>query len=141
MPPHLCYQCGAEVDCLATHGLSCRWSLGRHSSNAILNDIIHRALITVKIPSRLEPSEVYHSDGKRPDGASLVPWKRGKVLVWDATCEDTFAPSYISKAAMAAGLIARHAGRGSKLSITILPPPTSSFRWQWRPQASLALKL
>ena len=79
--PHLCYQCGAEVDHLATHGLSCRRSLGRHSRHAVLNDIIHRALTTAKIPSRIEPSGLYRSDGKRPDGASLVPWKRGKVLV------------------------------------------------------------
>ena len=41
--------------------------------------------------------------------ASLVPWKRGQVLVWDATCEDTFAPSYISKVAREAGLVAKHA--------------------------------
>ena len=97
--PHLCCQCGAEVDHLVTHGLSCRRSLGHHSRHATLNDIIHRTLTTVKIPSRLEPSRLYRSDGKRPDGASLVLWKRGKVLVCDATYEDTFAPSYISKAA------------------------------------------
>ena len=28
--PHTCCHCGAEVDCLATHGLSCKWSGGRH---------------------------------------------------------------------------------------------------------------
>ena len=101
--PHIFYQCGTEVDHLATHGFSCRRSLGRHYRHATLNDIIHRALTTTKIPSRLEPSGLYHSDGKHQDGTSLVPWKRGKVLVWDATCEDTFAPSYISKAVMEAG--------------------------------------
>ena len=42
--PHLCHQCGAEVDHLATHGHSCRRSLGHHSRHATLNDIIHRAL-------------------------------------------------------------------------------------------------
>ena len=107
--PHLCHQCGAEVDHLATHELSCRRSIGHHSRHATLNDIIHRALTTAKIPSRLEPSGLYRSDGKRPDGASLVPWKRGKVLVWDATCEDTFATSYVSKATREAGLVAKHA--------------------------------
>ena len=55
-----------------------------HSS---LNDIIHKA-------SRLESSGISHSDGKRPDGVTLVPWKCGKLLVWDATCVDTYAPSY-----------------------------------------------
>ena len=38
------------------------------------------------------------TDGKRPDGITLVPWKNGKLLVWDTTCPDTFAPSYISSA-------------------------------------------
>jgi len=28
--PHVCCHCGAEVGHLATHGLSCRWSEGRH---------------------------------------------------------------------------------------------------------------
>ena len=93
--PHTCHHCGAEVDCLAIQGLSCRWSQGRHHRHAAINDIIHLALSSAKIPSRLEPSGLYRSYGKRPDGISVVPWRRGKLLVWDATCPDTFAPSYI----------------------------------------------
>ncbi|XP_073949065.1 lipase 3-like [Choristoneura fumiferana] len=34
-------------------------------------------------------------DGKRPDGVTLVPWKLGRALMWDATCVDTFALSHI----------------------------------------------
>ncbi|CAK9304565.1 unnamed protein product, partial [Gordionus sp. m RMFG-2023] len=33
------------------------------------------------------------SDGKRPDGMSLIPWSRGQLLVWDFTCIDPNAPS------------------------------------------------
>ena len=73
------------------------WSLGHHSRNTTLIDIIYRALTTNQIRLRLKPSGLYLSDGKRPDGTSLVPWKRGKVLVWNAACEETFCPSYISK--------------------------------------------
>ena len=112
--PHSCNLCGAEVDHLATHGLSCQWSTGRHSLHATLNDIIHMALATAKIPSRLEPLGLYRSDGKRPDGASLVPWRRGKFLVWDATCKDKFAPSYVSFAAREAGLVAKQAEEGKR---------------------------
>ena len=83
---------------LATHGLSCRWSEGRHSRHSSLNDIIHRALSAAKIPARLEPSGVARSDGKRPDRISMVPCKEGKLLVWDATCRDTLAPSHLSTA-------------------------------------------
>ena len=40
---------------------------------AALNDIIHRALTTSHIPSRLEPTGLDRSDGKRPDGITMVP--------------------------------------------------------------------
>ena len=79
---------------------------GRHFRHASLNDIVHRALSSAKVPSRLEPAGIYWCDGKRPDGITLVPWERGKLLVWDATCTDTFAPSYTSNAASEAGAVA-----------------------------------
>ena len=104
--PHDCYHCGVEVNCLGTHGLSCKRSEGRHHRHAALNDIVHRALTTAHIPSRLEPAGICRSDGKRPDGVTIVPWKTGKNLVWDATCPDTFAPSYLAIAATEAGNVA-----------------------------------
>ena len=107
--PHTCHHCGAAVDHLATHGLSCRWSEGRHHRHAAINDILHRALSSAKIPSRLEPSGLYRSDGKRPDGITIVPWKNGKLLVWDATCPDTYAPSYSAFATSEAGVVAAQA--------------------------------
>ena len=64
--PNACSDCGAEVNVDGIHGLSCRYSRGRHSRHFALNDIVKR------------------SDGKRPDGASVVPWQRRKILVWDA---------------------------------------------------------
>ncbi|CAK9292432.1 unnamed protein product, partial [Gordionus sp. m RMFG-2023] len=33
------------------------------------------------------------TDGKRPDGMSLIPRSRGQLLVWDFTCIDPNAPS------------------------------------------------
>ena len=87
--PHMCHHCGSEVDGFGIHGLSCRWSEGCHHRHSALNYIIFRALPAAKVPSRLEPSGIYRSDGKRPDGMSIVPWKSGKLLVWDVTCADT----------------------------------------------------
>ena len=104
--PHTCHHCGAEVDGLATHGLHYQWSEGRHYRHAALNVIVHRALSTAKIPSRLEPAGIYRSDGKRPDGITVVPWERGQLLVWDGTCSDTFAPSYTTNATREAGAVA-----------------------------------
>ena len=53
--PHVCSCCGAEGNNLGTHGLSCRFSKGRHSQHAALNDILKRALDSTMIPCHLEP--------------------------------------------------------------------------------------
>ena len=103
--PHLCASCGANVEALGAHGLSCRFSKGRHSRHTALNDV-KRTLESVKIPCHLEPSGLFRSDGKRPDGAPIVPWKGGKVLIWDATCLDTLAPSHLRLAVREAGAVA-----------------------------------
>ena len=39
----------------------------------------------------------------------MVPWKSGKLLVWDATCPDTYAPSYTVSATVEAGAVAARA--------------------------------
>ena len=76
------------------HGLSCRFSKGRFYHHSALNDLVKRSLDFTKISSRLELTGLYRTDGKRPDGATLVPWKGGRVLVWDVTCADTLSPSH-----------------------------------------------
>jgi len=43
------------------------------------------------------------SDGKRPDGATVIPWKQGKCLVWDFTCVNTICRSHLSGAALQEG--------------------------------------
>ena len=91
---HSCSDCGAEVNEAGIHGLNCRYSRGCHSRHSALNDIVKRSLEAAKIPCHLEPSGLYRSDGKCPDGASVIPWQRGNILVWDATCSDTCAASH-----------------------------------------------
>ena len=71
-----------------------------------MNDIIHRALSSAHVPSRLEPTGLSHSDASHPDDIAVVPWKYGRLLACDATCPDTFAPSYISSATSQAGAVA-----------------------------------
>ena len=107
--PHHCHQCGTEVDHLGLHGLSCRKSQGRHSRHAAINELIRRALASARVPSHLEPSGTSRVDGKRPDGATVMPWKCGRALAWDATCPDTYAPSHLALAAREAGAVANQA--------------------------------
>ena len=112
--PHTCHHCGVQVDSTARHGLSCKWSEGRHQRHAAVNDIVHRAMSAAHLPSRLEPTGLSRSDGKRPDGVTLVPWKSGRLLVWDATCPDTFAPSHLPSATREAGAVAAQAERSKQ---------------------------
>ena len=49
--------------------------------------------MSADIPAKLEPVGLARDDGKRVDGMSLIPWTKGRTLVWDATCTDTLAPS------------------------------------------------
>ena len=49
------------------------------------------------------PDDIYI---KRPDGVTIIPWKTGRTLVWDATCTDTFAASHLTLAAREARAVA-----------------------------------
>ncbi|OWA54844.1 hypothetical protein BV898_19237 [Hypsibius exemplaris] len=100
--PHVC-QCGARVNADGQHGLSCQKSAGRPCRHSSMNDIVKRALVTAGVQSILEPTGLDQADGKRPDGLTLAPWKRGKALAWDVTCVDTMADSYIGGSLITAG--------------------------------------
>lgn len=104
---HTC-RCGEPVLPNGLHGLSCRKSAGRWSRHSCLNDIIKRALVSASIPAVLEPPGIFRTDGKRADGLTLIPWKRGRPLVWDATCSHTLAASYLN-------ISSRKAGEAAKL--------------------------
>ena len=102
---HTCI-CGATVDSSDVHELSCRKSAGRHLRHNALNDLIQRSLATAEVPARLEPSSLSRSDGKRPDGKTMMPWKQGRCFdVWDVTCPDTMAPSHLNQAVSGPGVV------------------------------------
>ncbi|XP_049886857.1 uncharacterized protein LOC126381429 [Pectinophora gossypiella] len=106
--PHKCI-CGSMVEASGRHALSCCRCSGRFPRHHALNDIVRRALISANIPCVLEPPGLSRSDGKRPDGLTMVPWQRGKCLLWDATCVSTFAASHLSRTAQTAGAAAEFA--------------------------------
>ena len=112
--PHTCCHCGTLVDKQATHGLSCYKSEGGHSRHAAFSDIIKHSLAAAHIPSMLEPTGLCRSDGKRPDGVTIILWRSGRTFIWDATCTDTFAASHLNRAAREAGAIAALAEQRKK---------------------------
>ena len=89
-------QCGQTIDALGLHCFSCLKNSGKHTRHSILNDIVWRTVTRAKIQSIKEPL-CLDNNLKRPDGASLIPWQRGKCVTWDVTVTDTYAKSYIAQ--------------------------------------------
>lgn len=115
--PHVCI-CGAKVDESGIHGLACKKSAGRKAKHEMVNDLFKRALTSCGIPAIREPNGCSRSDGKKPDGLTLIPWKRGKPLVWDFTGVDTLCKSYVKSTSKRRGAAAntREARKKSKYS-------------------------
>jgi hypothetical protein len=118
--PHQC-QCGEIADPGGHHGLVCRRSAGRAARHFALNDTIWRALVKADIPSSKEPPGLIRTDGKRPDGATLVPWARGRYVAWDATSIHTCATSYLSITSSMPGGAAEHAANRKCAKYSTLP--------------------
>ena len=110
--PLVCQHCHKQVDHQGLHGLSCRKSQGSHLRDAAINDIIRRSLTSVVVPSHLEPN------GKRLDGATVMPRKTGRILVWDATCPDTYASSHTSLETREAGAVVAQAEQRKRAKYT-----------------------
>lgn len=100
--PHVCV-CGMTVTVDGHHGLSCRHGSGRHSRHNQVNDLLARAFISTGTLTTREPHSLCTNSGKRPDGVTQVPWRRGRCLAWDATCPDTFAVSHVQSSSTHAG--------------------------------------
>ena len=99
--------------------LSCSKSQGRHPLHTAINELIQGSLATAGVPAhaQLEPSGICQSDGKRPDGATVAPWRCGRAFVWDATCPDTFSASHVMLAASEAGARCRDGEHVSRVSL------------------------
>ena len=91
------------VDYRGTHRLLCKKSSARIARHSYINDFIYRALVRAKIAFVKESVGLSRTDGKRPDGLTLIPWQVGKNLVslWDVTVVDTIANSYLTSTSLA----------------------------------------
>ena len=105
---HTCWR-GSQVDIWGPHAFVCKMAPTRITRHHALNDIISRAFASAKIPVTKAPSGLFRSDGKCPDGLTLIPWQRGLSLTWDVSVATTLADSYISASASSAGAAAEMA--------------------------------
>ena len=71
---------------------------------------------------RLDDSTLHIATGMHLGTPVCAPWSAVHPLVWDATCPDTYAPSYRSQATIEAGRVAAQAEtrKGSKYA-SLLP--------------------
>ena len=102
---HLCpYR--ALVDVNGLRGLSCKLCSDKHSRHASIKDIIYRACCRADIPAVKGPIELTKTDGKRPDGSTLVPRSADKCVLLDVTIADNLLPSYAAISSVSAGSVA-----------------------------------
>ena len=47
-----------------------------------MNAIVAKGFGSINVPIRLESTGLNRDDGKRPDGMTLIPWMKGRVLVF-----------------------------------------------------------
>ena len=59
---------------------------------AMLQWTIYHSLDSDLCQSSISLQAIYCSDEKHPNGTTMIPWRNGKLLVWDTTSPDTFAP-------------------------------------------------
>src|SRR6218665_3058591 len=77
--PHQC-PCGESVDPRGHHELVCRQSAGISARHFAVKDLVWSALTKADTLCTNELSGLIRTDGKRPDGATVVPWARGKYI-------------------------------------------------------------
>ena len=95
--------CGAPLHELGDHALTCHKGVGKHARHSEVNSRIKAALAEAGVVSVLEPVGLTRDDGKRPDGATVLPFERGLPMAWDATTIHTCAPSHLHATAVQAG--------------------------------------
>ena len=105
--PHSCC-CGAHVDIIGAHALSCKRSSRRLIRHNQLKDIIHCSLNRDGIRAK-RPHRLLLQYGKRPDSLTFIPWREGRRLRWDVTVANTTMASYQAATAIVAGSVAKSA--------------------------------
>ena len=98
--------CGQVLDANNAHALACRRGAGKQIRHRILIEFVRRAFLAAVMPVLLELTDLSRKDGKRPDGVTVLPFRNGRALSWDATCVHPLAASYVDVASKAPKAVA-----------------------------------
>jgi len=94
------------VDARGLLSFVCRRAPGRSARHHALNDLVAWCFASAGTPVTKEPTGLFRTEGKRPDGLTLVPWQSGKSLCWDVTFICLLAESYVTGSVREAGAAA-----------------------------------
>src|SRR6218665_3838971 len=83
--------------------------------------MIYHLAFTAECRCSKHEGTIWSSDGKPPDGATLIPWTAGRYMAWDATVAHTCAASYLSQTAISAGSVAEQAAVLKTAKYALLP--------------------
>ena len=112
--------CGEELDPLGSHALVCSRGSGKHIRHRIINEFVRETFVSAGVPVVLEPPGLSRSDGKRPDGVTILPFFNGRALSWDATCWNPLARSNATAAQKKSGAVAELAETQKKAKYSAL---------------------
>ena len=90
---HHCH-CGSLVDARGLHSFVWKKSPGQISHASCPKWLVTRSFASGGLP--VLPSDLFRTDGKRPDGLTRVPWRSGKSLCFDVTVICPLADSFVS---------------------------------------------
>jgi len=108
----------SRINAAAEHQLTpaacsfvCKQAPGKTARHHALNDVVARAFSAAGISVSKEPAGLSCTDGKCPDGMTLIPCWSGKPAVWDVTVVCTSAVSYLNSSSHESGAAAEFAAR------------------------------
>jgi hypothetical protein len=64
-------------------------------TSTYVNGTVWRAMTKVGISFVKEPHGLPRSDGERPGGLALIPWREGCSATWDVTITDAVSHSFL----------------------------------------------
>ena len=91
---HTC-KCGIEIDTLGGHCFACSRNPGKILRHTMVNDCLSSTLQSAGISNIKEPTGVMNEYHLRPDGMTLIPFKRGQCLTWDVSCPHPLCASHV----------------------------------------------
>ena len=99
------------------------------------------------LQSLLDPPGLDRSDGRRPYGVTVFPFRNGRSLVWDCTYVETYAAFHLMGAAFEPGQAAGEAEKRKRLKYErlgdacLFEPAAIEFMGVYWPSTSVILNL